>query len=254
MKMFNGKHVLITGANGGIGRALVKEFASEGASIIAHIREKTKEFDMFISDISKEYEVEIYPIIFDLRTEEAISDGLRQLFEKKVRIDVLINNAGIVGENCAFHMTKISEMKTVFDVNFFAAIKISQLICRLMMRNGGGSIVNVSSVAGLDGDPGQLEYSCSKAAIICATKKMAIELGKYGIRVNAVAPGLTNTKMLDNMKASVEKEVANRSIMGRRCSPGEIASAIVFLASEKASFITGQVIRVDGGSRVVVET
>ena len=253
MKTFENKNILITGANGGIGRALVREFAREGASIIAHIRENSKDFDLFANELTKEYGVKITTMAFDLSSEDEISGGIKKLFKEKSRVDVLINNAGTVGENRAFHMTEISEMKKVFDINFFSAIKISQLVSRLMIKNGEGSIVNVSSVAGLDGDPGQLEYSCSKAAIACATKKMAIELGRYGIRVNAVAPGLTDTKMLDNMKGNVEQDVASRSIMGRRCEPKEIASAISFLASEKASFITGQVIRVDGGIRVVVD-
>ena len=217
------------------------------------MRKENLEFDAFADELQEKHNAIIQTVFFDLSDEDEISNGLKELFLKEKQIDVLVNNAGMVSENRLFQMTKISDMKRVFDVNFFAAIKITQIVCRLMARAKSGSIINVCSVAGLDGDPGQLEYSCSKAALACATKKLAIELGRSGIRVNAVAPGLTDTSMLTSMNDSTESAAAKRSILERRADPSEIAEAILFLAGDKASFITGQILRVDGGVKVITE-
>ena len=248
--VLKGRTALVTGAGSGIGSAVVRVFAGEGARVYAHARKRTPEFEQMLKEIAKAAGTEILPVYFDMGDSDEIRSSLKEVLKTDKQIDILVNNAGTVGENKLFQMTPVEEMKRVFDINFFAAMEVIQIISRVMCRNKRGSIVNVASIAGLDGDPAQLEYSGSKAAIVCATKKLAAELGRDGIRVNAVAPGLTNTRMLTVMAEETEKRVLESSIIQRRAEPEEIANAIAFLASDKASFITGQILRVDGGRQI----
>ena len=244
------RRALVTGSASGIGQAVVQLFAEEGADIYAHARMRTEAFEKFLSKLSADTGRTIEPVYFDLLDGEAVQHGVKEILKKDRNVDILVNNAGSAGENKLFQMTPIEDMQKLFQINFFAPMAITQMVSRVMGRNKRGSIVNVTSVAALDGDPAQLEYSASKAALACATKKLAIELGGQGIRVNAVAPGMADTKMLNQMREDVEENCLRRSILGRRGKPREIANLIAFLASDRASYITGQVWRVDGGSRV----
>lgn len=248
--MLEGKTAVVTGSRSGIGNAIVRALAKEGAMIYAHARTFDEKFEQDIQGIEKETGGIVKTVYFDLSNPKEIKDELKNLISVNKNIDILVNNAAILGENRLFQMTTIAQMKDVFEVNFFAAMQVTQMISRIMCRNKSGSIVNIASVAGLDGDPAQLEYSCSKAALICATKKLAIELGRSGIRVNAVAPGLTDTSMLCEMRKEIEERVKSSSILQRRANPEEIANAVVFLVSDRASFITGQTLRVDGGKQI----
>ena len=247
--ILEGRTALITGSASGIGQAVVQLFAEEGANVYAHARGRTDDFEEFVSKVAGETGRKIVPVYFDLLDSEAVDGGVKEILKKDKNVDILVNNAGSAGENKLFQMTKMEDMKKLFQINFFAPMAITQLVSRVMGRKRHGSIVNVTSVAALDGDPAQLEYSASKAALACATKKLAIELGGQGIRVNAVAPGMADTKMLNQMQDDVEKDYLRRSILGRRGTPKEIANLIAFLASENSSYITGQIWRVDGGCR-----
>jgi 3-oxoacyl-[acyl-carrier protein] reductase len=240
---------MITGTNRGIGLATLEAFAANGAKIYAHARRETPDFLNLINDISRMYGTEIWPVCFDLIDYETMKQKMKEIAASKRQIDILVNNAGVILENSSFLMTSIDKMKSVFEVNFFAQMALTQYAARLMIRHKGvgGSIVNVASVAAIDGDPAQLEYSASKAAIIGATRKLAIELNGYNIRVNAVAPGITDTDMASAMEEGLMKRTLEKAVMNRKAQPGEISGAILFLASDLSSYMTGQVLRVDGG-------
>jgi len=245
--LLQGKTAIITGCNRGIGHTMVEVFAREGANIWAHAREETLDFIEDMKSIGQRYDVKIIPVFFELTNKDEIKSALKIIMSSKSSIDILVNNAGIVGENRLFQMTSIEDMKKVFEVNFFAPTLITQYIFRFMVRQNQGCIINMASIAGIDGDPAQYEYSASKAALIGATKKLAIELGKSGIRVNAIAPGLTETRMAQNMRNDMMQDTIDKTILKRLARPEEIANVVAFMASDFASYMTGQVVRVDGG-------
>ena len=169
------------------------------------------------------------------------------ILSEKVPIDIIINNAGIISTSL-FQMTSIDKIKEIFSVNFFAQIYFTQFIVKNMINNKKGSIVNISSTAGEDGNEGRLAYSSSKASINSLTKVLSKELSRYNIRVNAVAPGLTDTEMMIN---SIPEKILQEKIqtvsLKRVAQPKEIANAVLFFASDLSSYITGQTLRVDGG-------
>lgn len=241
------KHAVITGSNRGIGKAILKKFAECGCNIFAHARKKTKEFEEYLYQTAVINRVEIIPIYFDFNDSIQMKSAVQDILQVTRQIDILVNNVGVVNNIKLFHMTSLQEIKDEFEINFFKQIEFTQYISRLMCRQKKGAIVNISSCAGLDGNTGMLSYVSGKAAMIGATKRLAIELGNYNIRVNAVAPGLTNTEMGDQMKPELEHEMLQHLVIKRRAEPEEIADAVLFLSSDMSSFITGQVLRVDGG-------
>ena len=241
------KNAIITGAAGGIGRATVECFAANGANIWACELKPFGNFEEEMASIAEKNGVWIEPIYFDVTDEEKVKEAVKQIRQKKVSVDILANIAGIVAPSTSFPMTEMAKIKKVFEVNFFALTLLTQYISRLMLRQNNGSIINISSIAGIDGDPAQYEYAASKAAVIGGTKKLARELAPNNIRVNAIAPGMIQTEMGAHIEDELREEILNKVMMKRMGRPEEIANAIVFLASDMASYITGQVIRVDGG-------
>lgn len=240
------KNVIITGCNRGIGREILIQFAKKRCDIWACVRRENQEFTELINELQESYQVKITPVYFDLTEESQIKLGIQSILKEKKQIDVLINNAGIAYGGL-FTMTSMDKLKEVFQVNYFAQIYIAQLVSRAMMRQKSGVIINMASVGGIEANPGYLAYGSSKAALIWATKCMAKELGNYGIRVNAVAPGLTETNMGHYKSDEELLKVINRTSLKRMGTPGEIAKAVMYLASDEASFITGQILQVDGG-------
>ena len=188
----------------------------------------------------------ITPVYFDLSDEASIKEGMKFILKEKKPIDILVNNAGMA-HGALLQMTSMPVLKDVFQVNFFSQILITQAISRVMMRQRSGSIINISSVAGLDGNQGYTAYGSSKAALALATRTIAKELAPYNIRVNAVAPGLVETHMMDLMEKNAKESMIGTAAMNRPGRPEEIAQMILFLADEKSSFVTGQILRVDGG-------
>lgn len=245
--ILSGKNAVITGANRGIGKQTVEVFAKNGANIWACSRSKSEIFEKELKELSGKYNVSIYPIYFDLTKHDEIKQAMKEIISQKKSIDILVNNAGILPKNKLFQMKSIEEMKNVFEVNFFSHILITQYISRAMIRQKYGSIVNVTSTVALDGIPAQLDYVSSKAAIIGATKALAIELGQYDIRVNSVAPSFINTDLHSNTSNEFLEKVIQNNVIKRLGDSQEIAKTILFLSSELSSYMTGQVLRVDGG-------
>lgn len=241
-----GRQLLITGCNRGIGKVAVRLFAEEGYDIICCIRKENPEFSEYIADLMNANHVKMETIYCDMTDENAIKSAFKPLLEERRRIDVLVNNAGVAAGSL-LQMTPMSQLKEVFQVNFFSMVLVTQMVSKLMMRQRSGSIINMGSVAGLENFPGYTSYGTSKAAVMSFTKIIASELAPYGIRVNAIAPGLTDTNMAKQMEQKAYKEMVFRTDMKRLGKPEEIVNTMLFLASDKSSFITGKIIRVDGG-------
>ena len=246
MELLKGKTAIITGCNRGIGRATLEKFCAYGANVFALVRKESESFLHDIEELKAKYGVEIIPIFADFKVEDEVKQAVKTILSYKKNIDILVNNIGIANPQAMFTMTKMDTIKDAFQVNLFSSILLTQLISRSMLRNKKGSIIFVSSSAAFDGGA-NIEYSASKAAIIGAAKRIAKELCVGGIRVNVVAPGLTYTDMGNSMSEEDEKVALSMNLMKRKGQPSEIADAIAFLASDMASFITAQVLRVDGG-------
>ncbi len=237
MELLANKVCIVTGAAQGIGREIAHRFAQDDAIVYACDRQE------FTSD-----ETRIHPLIFDITDAAAVKNAMMQVFKEAGRIDVLVNNAGVVF-NRKIGMITREETELMFRINVIAVLELIQLVSRLMARNGGGSIVNIASVTAVLGSPGQVAYSATKGAIIALTKSAAKELAPQGIRVNAVAPGIVQTERFAELyQASGEKidERINRIALGRLGTPEDIANACAFLASDRASYISGQIVGVDG--------
>lgn len=245
-QLLSGKHIILTGCRRGIGREMLKEFASEGAFVWAHARSLTEDFRSLCEETSQKYQTEIRPLCFEFTDERAMKEAVKEIMASKISVDGLVNNAGIT-YNALFQMSEIEEVKRQMEVNFFAPYLFTQYLVKLMIRNKKGSIVNIASTAGLDGNSGKSAYGASKAALIAMTKSLAEELGRMGIRANCIAPGITETNMLSTMPESVVEEVKHTVDLKRAGAPFEIAKTAVFLLSDQSSYLTGQVIRADGG-------
>jgi 3-oxoacyl-[acyl-carrier protein] reductase len=250
---FQGKVCLITGGAAGIGKAAAEAFAREGAKVV-------------ICDLAEEAGKQVAEAIggdfysVNVTDRQAVQAWVDSVYEKYGRIDVLINNAGILRDGL-FVKVKDGELvkqmseadfDLVISVNLKGVFNCTQAVAPYMVKQNGGAIVSVSSVVGLDGNFGQTNYVATKAGVIGMTKVWARELGRSNVRVNAVAPGFTATEMVKAMPDKILDGMKARTPLGRLGEPDDIANAFLFLASEEASFITGTVLRVDGG--IVVGT
>lgn len=246
--LLKNKTAIITGCNRGIGRAVLERFACNGANIWACSRIADDAYEKACAKFSQEYGVEIRNLYFDISDEEQIKSAVKTIAASKTAVDVLVNNAG-VAHGGMFAMTPSKDIRSTFDVNYFGTVLFSQGIARLMLRKKSGAIINIASAAGIDGRSGNIAYGASKAALILATKTMSGELAAQGIRVNAVAPGIIETDMLHKMDEKAREQMESGNDMGRIGQPEEVADVVLFLASEMSGYVTGQVLRVDGGLR-----
>ena len=247
--MLKGKNLVVTGCLSGIGKQTLTAFAENGANVIACAYERTDEFEDYFRNLAEKNRVTIIPIYFDMMDNDAIKNAVREIQSKKMDIHGLVNIAGI-NRDAYFNMISVKDMEDTFQVNFFSQIIFTQYIVKLMQRkNIAGSIAFISSISALDGNKGQVTYAASKAALLGAMRSMAKELGKYGIRVNAVAPGVIATQMTDKLSDELKNEKVKLMDIKRLGKPDEVAETFVYLMSDLSSHITGQTIRIDGGMR-----
>lgn len=246
MSRFKGKNVVITGSSRGIGLAILEQFAEEGANIAACSNNLSEKVLQKYKDIAEKRNVQITPFFFDMADEGAVVDGAKSIKASMPIVDVLVNNAGI-SHIAPFMMDKTDDLHLVFQINYFSQMVFTKGLLGCLKKAKGASIVNMTSIAGLDGGIGVTAYGASKAAIALSTKVMAQEFALYRIRVNGVAPAMVNTDMATCMGEKAIQNSKNTSALKRLAMPEEVARLVVYLASEHASYITGQIIRVDGG-------
>ncbi len=247
MEGLAGKNAFVTGTNRGLGKAIVEKLCQSGCNVWSHARKYNESFEEHCKTLSNKYGVSVSPVYFDMCDYDHMKSEIMKIMKSRGRIDILVNNAGIV-HGGLIQTTPISTVKDVFDTNLFSTFQLSQLVVKLMIKdNLGGSIVNVASIAGLDMDVGNCAYGLSKAALISLTTLMSKEYGPYGIRVNAVAPDLLDTDMGKIIESKAGLEMVSKSLTKRLGKSEEVANVIAFLASDMASWVSGQTIRVDGG-------
>ncbi|MCI9435804.1 MAG: SDR family oxidoreductase [Lachnospiraceae bacterium] len=245
--MLEGKNVIITGCLQGIGKETMAVFAQNRANIIACSYRQDEEFAGFCEQMAKENNIEILPVYFDMNDNEAVKNAAKQIISWKKEIHGLVNIAGM-NRDAYFNMLSYQDLYDTFQVNFFAQILFTQYIVRWMQRKKTkGSIVFTSSIAALVGAEGQVAYGASKAALIGAMRSMAIELGKDGIRVNAVAPGVIHSPMTQQLDDALICDRVMKMDIPRLGNVDEVSNLYMFLVSDLASHITGQVMRIDGG-------
>ena len=245
--LLRNKSAVVTGCNRGIGKAIIENFAKNGANIWACTRKSDKEFSIYLKDLQKKTGVIIEEIYFDLNNIDEIKKSAQKIVIQNKPVNILVNNAGII-HTSLFQMTSIEKMKEIFDINYFSPLLFTQYIVKKMAKQKEGSIINISSSSAIEANEGRLAYASSKAALITSTKVIAKELGRLNIRVNAIAPGLTETDMMkSSTPENILQETIKRISLNRVGSPDEIANVVLFLSSNLSNYITGQVLSVDGG-------
>jgi len=246
MKMLKNKVAIVTGTNRGIGLEVARTFVANGAQVLAGMRKYDYSAINKITASIIEGSGGVTDFLIDLADDVSIKNALRAIHNSTNKVDILVNNAGIASGGL-FQMTSIAELRRLFEVNFFGQILFTQGISRIMARNKSGSIINITSSAASIPEIGTLAYGSSKAAFSRATESMAKELGDNGIRVNAIAPGLIETDMYEQMSPEGRDRLISRAAIKRAGKPEDVANIALFLASDLSQFMTGQVLSVDGG-------
>ncbi len=246
--MLTGKIALVTGAGRGIGRQIAKTLAGAGAYVYVNYCGSREQAEEAVREI-EEAGGSAQSICCDVADFEAVGRMLKQVMEERGRLDILVNNAGITKDNLLMKMSE-EEFDRVLATNLKGAFHTIRHASRYLIKQRSGKIVNISSVSGVLGNAGQANYSASKAGIIGLTKSAARELAVRGINVNAVAPGYINTEMTACLSDTVKERTLSQIPLGRMGSTLDIANAVLFLVSEQAAYMTGQVLNVDGGMAI----
>ena len=243
--MLTNKVCVVTGGSRGIGKAITQCFAKQGAVVYATAT-NLGSIEAWASDFNNTVKGEVRPLYFDITDEKAVKYAVMQVKKECGHIDGLVNNAG-VEFNELIGMINFCNMERMFSVNVYGTINMLQMVSRIMGRQPtGGSIVNIVSLTALRGNRGQLVYSATKGAVVSVTKSAAKELAEKKIRVNAIAPGLTNTDMMRQADAEKLRSRINNICMGRLAEPEDIANACLFMVSDLSTYISGQILAVDG--------
>lgn len=239
-----GKVAIVTGAAQGIGKAIADKLGSAGCDIvIADISGDL--LDKACDEISKKG-VDVLGVKVDVSSFTSVEELVKKTLDKFKKIDILINNAGITRDNLLLRMSE-EDWDRVLNINLKGAFNCIKTVSRQMLKQRSGVIVNVASIIGMIGNPGQANYSASKAGVIALTKTCAKELASRNIRVNAIAPGFIKTHMTDVLPDNVKEELKSRIPFNRLGLPEDVANLVLFLVSEDSNYITGQVVRIDGG-------
>jgi 3-oxoacyl-[acyl-carrier protein] reductase len=231
-----GKTALVTGASRGIGRAIAGELGSAGAHVVVGFRSGREEAEALAAELGGEA----------IRADVSSAEDARRLVEEAGDIDILVNNAGLTRDGLLARMPD-DDWRTVIETNLSSVFYTCRAVCRPMMRKRAGAIVNVSSIVGVHGNWGQTNYAASKAGIIGFTKSLARELGSRNVRANVVAPGYVRTRLTEVLPEDATAAMLRNTPLGRLGEPDDVAGAVRFLCSDEASFITGEVLLVDGG-------
>lgn len=244
----DGRIALVTGGSRGIGREIAIGLASKGCNVaITYSGSETQAAK--VVDELQEHGIKALAVKADTRNASLVDAMVKEVEDKLGRIDILVNNAGITKDNLLIRMSE-DDWDQVIDVNLKGAFLTSKAVAKGMMKNRYGKIINISSVVGIMGNPGQANYSASKAGLIGLTKTLAKELASRGIRVNAIAPGFVNTDMTETLKEDVRDAMMKAIPLGYFAEPKEISNLVNFLAGEESDYITGQVIQIDGGMHI----
>ncbi len=244
--MLKNKNIVVTGALQGIGKEAVIQLSALGANIWACSHVLDDDYVRFCDETAKDNSVDIYALEADYNRIDSVKSMGREILKSKLPIHGLVNIAGIT-KDAIFQMTSSDDIKNIYHVNVIATLILTQFITKSMIRSGEGSIVNISSISALDGFKGQLSYSSSKAALVGATRTLARELGSFGLRVNCIAPGVIDTEMNAKVPLEILEERIRSTSLRRIGTPSEVIDLIAFLVSDLSSYVTGQVIRIDGG-------
>ncbi|MFT9599202.1 3-oxoacyl-[acyl-carrier-protein] reductase [Mesobacillus sp.] len=240
-----GKVALVTGASRGIGREIAFELAREGASVAVNYAGSESKALEVVEEI-KAMGRDAFAIQADVSNSESVTDMTKETIERFGKIDILVNNAGITKDNLLMRM-KESEWDDVININLKGVFLCTKAVTRQMMKQRSGRIINISSIVGVSGNPGQANYVAAKSGVIGLTKTSAKELSSRGITVNAVAPGFITTDMTDKLNEDVKTEMLKQIPLARFGEPKDIARTVIFLASEDSAYMTGQTLHVDGG-------
>lgn len=247
-ELLKNKVCLVTGASKGIGRSIAEAFAQQGAVVYANAR-ILNSIDDWAQELSEKFQTKVVPIYFDVTDLIAAKSAVMQIKKNENKIDVLVNNAGMVTYEM-IPMVQMDTFKSMLDINVVGSFNLLQIVSRIMSRQKSGSIINMTSIVADKGAKGQVAYATTKGAIIAMTKSAAKELAPLQIRVNAVAPGMVGTDRFIDVFENKFKDKINNIGMGRLATPNEIADLFVFLGSDNSTYITGQIIGIDGSTEL----
>lgn len=243
--MLKGKIALVTGASRGIGRQIAIAMARNNATVIVNYNGNKEKADAVVEEI-KEANGQAESYGCNVAEDTSVKEMIKYITKKYGAIDILVNNAGITCDGLMMKMTE-EDFDTVVDTNMKGTFLCTKHASRAMLKQRRGRIINMSSIVGVTGNAGQINYAASKAGIIGMTKSAAKELGSRGITVNAIAPGFIDTEMTENLSQDLKEKMLQQIPLGRVGTTEDVANAVVFLASDKAAYISGQVLGVDGG-------